>query len=239
MYLLYMLTNRLNCRTARSSSRGGFTLVELLVVIGIIAILAGVALGPITRGIKQAQESTSMQTCRQIGLMEFAYSNDNSQVYPFATDKSETVANLLLNGNYASDPGVFYIASTPNSTKPSAATGGVYNQVTAFCCFDFVYYNGTTPSGLTSTAGDSTPLCEGTGGTWSIPATVGANGVSASLDTTKTAFAADGIPVTYKSNSAVFLKCAANGAGTALSIQPIIPASYSDALGPKYVLITP
>src|SRR5580698_7659520 len=78
-------------------SRSGFTLVELLVVIGIIAILAGVALGPITKGIKQAQESTSMQVARQIGLLEFSYSNDNNQVYPYAATTAG-IADLLLNG---------------------------------------------------------------------------------------------------------------------------------------------
>ena len=72
-----MLTNRLLCRTARSSSRGGFTLVELLVVIGIIAILAGVALGPITSGIKKGQQSSGIQTARTLALAEFQYSNDN------------------------------------------------------------------------------------------------------------------------------------------------------------------
>ncbi len=233
-----MLTNRLPSRTV--SNRGGFTLVELLVVIGIIAILAGVALGPITRGIKQAQESASIQTCRQIGLMEFAYSNDNSQTYPFGAASaggSETVENLLLNGGYASDPSIFYIKATPGSVPPVAAASGIYTEPKNSCSYDFLTNSGS--SGLTSTAADSTPLCEGTGGTYAMATTGGTAGLYGTIDPTKTAFGFDGIPVTYKSNSVVFLKCVATTATIATSVQPVLPASYTDPLGASYTFTLP
>src|SRR5271154_4526652 len=98
VYVVHMLNIRLLCRTARSLSRGGFTLVELLVVIGIIAILAGVALGPITNGIKQAKHNASMQLGRQIGQMCFSYSTDNTangNAYPSDTNASKIASDLL------------------------------------------------------------------------------------------------------------------------------------------------
>jgi autotransporter-associated beta strand protein len=42
-----------------------FRLIEVAVVLGIIAVLAGVALGPITNGIKQAKHNPAMQLARQ------------------------------------------------------------------------------------------------------------------------------------------------------------------------------
>jgi hypothetical protein len=179
-----------------------------------------------------------MQTCRQIGLMEFAYSNDNSQTYPYAAASaggSETIENLLLNGNYATDPNVFYIKSTPSSATPIAATAGVFAETTGMCSYDFMV-NSTGAIGLTSTAADSTPLCELTGATYAMAAT---GPITATIDSTKTAFGADGIAVTYKSNNAVFLKCAATSASAASSIQPVCPASYTDPNGAAYKYTTP
>src|SRR5476649_1621607 len=107
-----MLTPRLYLRrAARSFSRGGFTLVELLVVIGIIAILAGVALGPITNGIKKAKQSSGLQSAHALGLAMYSCANDNSQIYPDATGgNAVNVAQSLLAGGYVTDPGIFFLS---------------------------------------------------------------------------------------------------------------------------------
>ena len=236
-----MINNRLICRAARYLRRGGFTLVELLVVIGIIAILAGVALGPITRGIKQAQENATLQVSHQIGVLEFAYSNDYNQVYPYPTTGvySNSVADALLNGGYTSTPSLFYVANTPSASKYTGATTPYnLNAVKGVCNWDFMY-NATGTSGLTSSSSDATPLVELTGGTpsSSITTTYAAGAATLTINTTKTAFGADGIAVYYKGNNAKFLK-GAQGTGSTATVSNWIDTTFVDPSGASYGLAT-
>jgi prepilin-type N-terminal cleavage/methylation domain-containing protein len=237
-----MINNRLIYRAARYLRRGGFTLVELLVVIGIIAILAGVALGPITRGIKQAQENATLQVSHQIGILEFAYSNDYNQVYPAPTGANGTgnnVADVLLNGGYTSTPSLFYVAGTPSAAKYTGSTAP-YSMSTASHTvnWDFMY-NKSGTTGLTSNSSDATPLVQLTGGTAPTMAqTFAPPGATLTLATNSTAFGADGLAVYFKGHTAKFLKGVSTGA-TSATVAGWIDTTFNDPNGLSYALTTP
>jgi prepilin-type N-terminal cleavage/methylation domain-containing protein len=54
-----------------------FTLVELLVVISIIGLLAGLAVPAIQGGLDKAKQQVDVSNIRQCGLIAFSYANDN------------------------------------------------------------------------------------------------------------------------------------------------------------------
>jgi prepilin-type N-terminal cleavage/methylation domain-containing protein/prepilin-type processing-associated H-X9-DG protein len=63
-------------------ARRGFTLVELLVVITIIAVLASVAFTVGPKMLKRADGAKSVQNLRQIGLLMTTYASDNNNLLP-------------------------------------------------------------------------------------------------------------------------------------------------------------
>jgi prepilin-type N-terminal cleavage/methylation domain-containing protein/prepilin-type processing-associated H-X9-DG protein len=66
----------------KCGDRQGFTLVELLVVIGIIAVLVGILLPSLARARRQAQISQCASNLRQLGLGVMTYLVDSKQKYP-------------------------------------------------------------------------------------------------------------------------------------------------------------
>ena len=62
--------------------RAAFTLVELLVVIGIIAVLAGILLSVLGRTKQQANIVTTTSNMKQMGVAMLLYASDNNQLLP-------------------------------------------------------------------------------------------------------------------------------------------------------------
>lgn len=86
-----------------SRTNNGFTLIELLVVIGIIALLASIAL-PAFQGVQvKAQQTKALNNAKQIGFACHTYGVDNNGQYPSypVTNGSSNTQSQVTNSNDA------------------------------------------------------------------------------------------------------------------------------------------
>src|SRR5258706_2040601 len=103
-----------NCRRTR-----GFTLVELLVVIGIIALLISILLPALNAAKERANRVKCSSNLRQIGQGLLLYANDNKGIYP------RTPANTM--GTYT----CCTAGGASTATDPFGTGGPAVNDVTA------------------------------------------------------------------------------------------------------------
>lgn len=98
--------------------RTGFTLVELLVVIGIIAVLLGILLPSLGKARKQAQAMRCNANLKQLAMAFHMYANDYKGVLPYTTTTlSAAQAELWIN---AVDP---YLRAKSNNANRSGVAG--------------------------------------------------------------------------------------------------------------------
>ncbi len=167
-------------KTNVKRTRRGFTLVELLVVIVIIASLAGLTAPMVIRQRKKADQTEATSNARQIGLAMFEFeteygsfpdsatatvvaTNNPTSGYTLGTTTANDYFLQLFAANITQSEPMFF-AKTGITTKPDGVITGAKCLAKGECGFGYIL-NGTV--GL-STAGNPsrviavTPLLDGT-----------------------------------------------------------------------------
>ena len=126
-----------------------FTLVELLVVISIIGLLAGLAVPAINSGLKSAKAGACLSNLHQIGVATLAYTADNSFKLPDAgsgtTDMWATKIATFMGGDTKKKNNVFVCPGALKSV--SEATGA--NVAITYGVHGGVMPKGGTASNIT------------------------------------------------------------------------------------------
>ena len=132
-------------RGLKKLKANSFTLVELLVVISIIGLLAGLAVPAIQGGLDKAKQGVDVSNARQLGIIFFSEANDNNGMYRVNSDLTNTQAagnfltivqgmfsnGALTSAKILSGQGVIPATSTNAVTAANIAFGYVPNLTTS------------------------------------------------------------------------------------------------------------
>jgi prepilin-type N-terminal cleavage/methylation domain-containing protein/prepilin-type processing-associated H-X9-DG protein len=103
----------------RPGARRGFTLVELLVVIGIIALLIAILLPSLSKAREAGNRVKCASNIRQLIAGAFLHANDHPRrplLFPNATGDNDSLCHIIP--KYIASPQVAICPSTSNAVRP-------------------------------------------------------------------------------------------------------------------------
>lgn len=205
----------------KKNQKRAFTLVELLVVISIIAILAGLAFPALSGVLERGRQTKDISNIRQLGTIMLTYATDNNFKYP---REGTLDANYqeLTQGGYLDNADM--LISVEDSKDPSTDLENVTGANISWAMADAADTGSHDSLPLLSSANSaaSTITSSTTAETDETPITLEADGP----------WEQKGIVVFRKGNNAEFLKAKTTGV-----VEKWLPIGYKDSQ--TYQLLQP
>ena len=137
---------------SRKNRIGGFTLVELLVVIGIIAIMIGILLPTLNKARKASKATACLSNLRQMGAAWTIYLSENKTHLPCAMWQVKSNADIAWNGDWVGvmsntkvQTGSLLCPEAPEPASFSTGTSATKGFGTVFNAWSGKYQSNNTP----------------------------------------------------------------------------------------------
>jgi prepilin-type processing-associated H-X9-DG protein/prepilin-type N-terminal cleavage/methylation domain-containing protein len=118
----------------RARNNGGFSYIELLVVMAIVLILYALWYGPGSKGVQEKRKAECSKNLQQVWMALQVYAADHDGAYPFVAGAKTAEEPLdLLVPKYSSDTDAFICPGSGDSRLPSAESIASRRISYAYC----------------------------------------------------------------------------------------------------------